>query len=91
MINVIEMMQKKTYVQLCKTKSTAYNNEQTTTLVREKFTNPKNYGTYTKPRSVDNKTYVAPEAFATHFSRLYASQDTDIASSGVKLLESDRY
>ena len=72
---------KKTYVQLCKTKSTAYNNEHTTTLMREKFTNPKNYWKQIKPRSVDNKTYVAPEAFATHFSRLYASQDTVIASS----------
>ena len=30
---------------------------------------------------MDDKTHVAPETFATHFSRLYASQDTEIASS----------
>ena len=30
---------------------------------------------------MDNKTYVAPGAFATHFSRLYAFQDTESASS----------
>ena len=31
------------YIQLCKAKLTAYNKEQTNTLLRQKFTNPKNY------------------------------------------------
>ena len=50
-------------------------------MMREKFKNPKNYWKHIKPRIVDNKTYVTPEAFAAHFSHPYASQDTEIASS----------
>ena len=69
---------KKVYVQLCKAKSTAYNKEQTNTLLSQKFTNSKNYWKLIKPRIGDTKTYVAPEVFAEHFSQLYASQDSEI-------------
>ena len=49
--------------------------------MREKFTNPKSYWKHIKPRIIANKTYVAPGVFAEHFSQLYASQSTEIASS----------
>ena len=72
---------KKTYVQLCKLKSTAYNNDQTNTLMREKFTNPKSYWKHIKPRIVENNTYVAPEVFAEHFSQLDVSHSTGMSFS----------
>ena len=49
--------------------------------MREKFTNPKSYYKHIKPRIIENKTYIAPEVFAEHFSKLYVSHSTGIASS----------
>ena len=65
---------KKVYVRMCKSKSAAYNKEETNIFLLCKFTDPRKYWQHIKPRTSQCDMNVTPAPFVEHFSKFYSSK-----------------
>ena len=59
---------------MCKSKSAAYDKEETNIFLECKFTDQRKYWQHIKPRTSQCDTNVTPALFAEQFSKLYSSK-----------------
>ena len=59
---------------MCRSKSAAYDKEETNIFLECKFTDPRKYWQHIKPRTSQRDTNVTPALFAEHFSKLHSSK-----------------
>ena len=55
---------------MCKSKSAAYDKEETNIILECKFTDPRKYWQHIKPRTSQCDSNVTPALFAEHFSKI---------------------